>query len=130
MAAHEPDRRLDVRLEETTVAADHGRLRELALILIDNAVKYSPPETEITVSVSARPPRLTVRDRGPGLSAEDAERAFDRFFRGSASARSPGSGLGLAIARAIGHRYGARVTLEAGPDGGARAVVAFPEDAG
>ncbi len=130
MAAHEPDRRLDVRLEETTVAADHGRLRELALILIDNAVKYSPPETEITVSVSARPPRLTVRDRGPGLSAEDAERAFDRFFRGSASARSPGSGLGLAIARAIGHRYGARVTLEPGPDGGTRAVVAFPEDAG
>lgn len=127
MAALEPDRRLGVDVAPAVVAGEHGRLRELALILIDNAVKYSPPEAEVAVSVSAAPPRLTVRDHGPGLSPEDAERAFDRFFRGAAAASSPGSGLGLAIARAICDRHGARMALEPAAGGGTRAVVTFPE---
>ena len=127
IAALEPDRRLRYHLDEVEVVGDHGRLRELALILIDNAVKYSPAESEVTVAVSARPPRLSVRDHGPGLSAADSERAFDRFFRGAESALTPGSGLGLAIARAICERYGAAVTLAPAPGGGTLAVVAFPE---
>ena len=127
MGALEPDRVLDIAVEEVAVAGEHGRLRELALILIDNAVKYSPADRPVEVAVSARPPRLTVRDHGPGMSAEDAERAFDRFFRGTASTQSAGSGLGLAIARAIAARYGAQVALEPAPGGGTRAVVAFPE---
>ena len=124
--ALEPERVLDTRLGEVEVAGEHARLRELAAILIDNAVKYSPPGTPVEVTVDAGPPRLTVRDHGPGMSAEDAERAFDRFFRGSASTRGPGSGLGLAIARAIAERYGAEVVLEPATGGGTRAIVTFP----
>jgi two-component system sensor histidine kinase MprB len=127
MRALEPERALEVALEEVAVAGEHGRLRELALILIDNAVKYSPPDMPVEVAVSVRPARLTVRDHGPGMSGEDAERAFDRFFRGTASTRSPGSGLGLAIARAGAERYGAEVALEPATGGGTRAVVTFPD---
>lgn len=126
MGALEPGRTLSVSLQETVVAGEHGRLRELALILIDNAVKYSPPGTPVEVAVVARPPRLTVRDHGPGMTPEDAERAFDRFFRGSASTRSAGSGLGLAIARSIAGRHGAGVRLEPAAGGGTLATVAFP----
>lgn len=126
VAALEPDRVLDLDLQEATVAGEHGRLRELALILVNNAVRYSPPEAPVSVRVTGGPrPSLVVTDRGPGLTAEDLDRAFDRFFRGSASAGRPGSGLGLPIARAICERLGAEVRLESGPGGGARAVVTF-----
>ena len=126
IAALEPDRVLDLDLQEATVAGEHGRLRELALILVNNAVRYSPPEAPVSVRVTGGPrPSLVVTDRGPGLTAEDLDRAFDRFFRGSASAGRPGSGLGLPIARAICERLGAEVRLESGPEGGARAVVTF-----
>ena len=127
LAAAAPERPLELRSEEALVAADYGRLRELALILMDNADKYSPPGAPVAITVQAHPPRLTVRDRGPGLSPEDAARAFDRFYRGAASAGSAGSGLGLAIARAIGDRYGARVELRPAPGSGTEATVTFPE---
>jgi signal transduction histidine kinase len=129
LAAASPERPVELRAAEVSVAADHGRLRELALILMDNADKYSPAGAPLTVTVEAAPPRLVVRDRGPGLSAEDASRAFDRFYRGAASSGSAGSGLGLAIARAIAERYGARVELRPAPGGGAEAAVTFSDPA-
>ena len=67
IAALEPDRVLDLDLQEATVAGEHGRLRELALILVDNAVRYSPPEAPVSVRVTGGPrPSLVVTDRGPG----------------------------------------------------------------
>jgi two-component system sensor histidine kinase MprB len=71
-------------------------------------------------------PELTVRDHGPGLSPEDREQAFDRFFRGGAAQGTPGSGLGLAIARATCERHDATITLDNAPSGGALATVRFP----
>ena len=109
------------------VLGEHGRLRELALILIDNAVKYSPPDAPVTITVSDGPPRLIVRDRGPGMPPDEAARAFDRFFRGAAASGRPGSGLGLPIARAVCDRIGATIRLEPAPGGGSLAVVTFPE---
>ena len=71
-------------------------------------------------------PTLGVRDRGPGLSADDRERAFDRFYRGSAAGSVAGSGLGLAIAQAICARHRAVLTLEQAVGGGTLAAVRFP----
>jgi two-component system sensor histidine kinase MprB len=71
-------------------------------------------------------PRLTVRDHGPGLSADDLERAFDRFYRGSAAGSVAGSGLGLAIAQAICERHRAVLTLAPAGGGGTVAAVSFP----
>ena len=87
--ALEPGRVVEQDLAPAVVLGEHGRLRELALILIDNAIKYSPADAPVTVAVREHPPRLTVRDRGPGMSADDSARAFDRFFRGAAAAGRP-----------------------------------------
>ena len=106
---------------------DDGRLGELVRILVDNALKYSPGDRPVTVSVRAEAggPTLRVRDHGSGLSADDRARAFDRFYRGAASSGVSGSGLGLAIAQAIAERHGATLRLDNAPEGGTLAVVAF-----
>ena len=69
--------------------------------LIDNALKYSPPDTSVAVSVARVGDRLVfeVADRGRGVPAEEAGRVFDAFHRGSSVGNLPGTGLGLAIAR-------------------------------
>jgi signal transduction histidine kinase len=128
MRAFEPARMVEADLVPATVLGDAGRLGELVRVLIDNALKYSPPGSPVAVSVTGGEagPRLTVRDHGPGLSADDLERAFDRFYRGSAAGGVAGSGLGLAIAQAISDRHRAALTLESAPDGGTVAAVSFP----
>ena len=110
-----------------TVIGDAGRLGELARILIDNALKYSPTDQPVTVTVKSEAgrPTLFVRDRGQGLSHEDRHRALDRFYRGAASRGIEGSGLGLAIAHTITVRHGATLRLDAHADGGTVAVVVF-----
>jgi two-component system, OmpR family, sensor kinase len=67
---------------------------------------------------------LTVSDAGPGMAAEDRERAFDRFWRGREDRR--GSGLGLAIVRSLAEADDGTVRLEESPGGGLRAVVTLP----
>ena len=67
-------------------------------------------------------------DRGAGIDADEAERVFDRFYRGSASRGGAvaGTGLGLAIVDALAGRWGARAALTARPGGGTRAELRFP----
>jgi two-component system sensor histidine kinase MprB len=100
-------------------------------VLVDNALKYSPPGSPVAVAVTCADggPRLSVRDHGPGLTAADLERAFDRFYRGSAAGGVAGSGLGLAIAQAISERHRATLTLEPAAGGGTVAAVTFPPTA-
>jgi signal transduction histidine kinase len=122
-----PERRLDTHCVPATVQGHAGRLGELVRILVDNALKYSPADTPIEVAVADKErPVLSVRDHGPGISAEDRERAFDRFFRGATATGTSGSGLGLAIARSICERHGATIALEAAPAGGTIVTVSFP----
>ena len=130
MRALDPDRPIETLFEATSVSGDPGRLGELVRVLVDNALKYSPQGEPVTVTVNAAAgPTLAVRDRGPGLSPEDRERAFDRFYRGSAAGHVPGSGLGLAIAQAICERHRAVLTLEPAVGGGTVATVRFPAPA-
>jgi len=127
MRALDPERPLEASLEPTTVSGDERRLGELVRVLVDNALKYSPADSPVTVSVSdVAGPTLTVADRGRGLTPQDRERAFDRFYRGSASGSVSGSGLGLAIAQAICDRHKAVLTLEPNTGGGTLAAVRFP----
>jgi signal transduction histidine kinase len=128
MRALDPARLVEIALEQATVSGDAGRLGELVRVMVDNALKYSPPGSPVDVAVTDRDggPRLTVRDHGPGLSAGDLERAFDRFYRGSAAGTVAGSGLGLSIAQAICERHRATLTLEPAAGGGTVATVSFP----
>ena len=89
---------------------------DLAIIfdnLIENALKYTPPSTTITVSLSQVDggALLAVADDGPGMAEEDRVRAFERFYRGSSGVAVKGTGLGLAIVRQIVERWGGTVAI-------------------
>jgi two-component system, OmpR family, sensor histidine kinase MprB len=84
--------------------------------LLDNAAKYSPPGATVDVAVANG--EISVRDHGPGVTAEDATRVFDRFWRSNEARHLPGSGLGLAIVKDVAESHGGSVTLERPIDGG------------
>ena len=88
-----------LELEPTIVAGVPARLERAVSNLIDNAVKYSPPGEPVEIRLHGE--ELTVRDHGPGISAEDLPHVFDRFYRGAEARGRPGSGLGLAIVRQV-----------------------------
>lgn len=99
-------------------AAVHaGLLREALANLVHNALRYAPAGSHVTVSVarSGSDALLGVSDDGPGMAADELQRATERFFRGR-HARSGGTGLGLAIARAVAERHGGALELRCGPD--------------
>ena len=89
--------------------------------LVANARKHGQGRIEIAVERDGDRARLTVQDEGPGLEPEQAEHAFERFWRGPAG----GSGLGLAIVKAIAERHGGSVTVS-----GARFVIELPASHG
>lgn len=111
-----------------TLDGDADALRVLLRNLIDNAIKHTPQDGRVDVSLAARAQAvaLSVDDSGPGIAAAERDRVFDRFHRGS-GARGIGSGLGLAIVRAIADRHHGRVTLGDSPLGGLRVAVELPQ---
>ncbi|MDB6086439.1 MAG: hypothetical protein JWN43_4320 [Gammaproteobacteria bacterium] len=123
-------RNIDVGLDaeaSSMVRGDPEALRMLARNLIDNAVRYTPVGG--SVRVSCRPTAagavFEVVDTGPGISAAERERVFDRFYR-RPTATGNGTGLGLAIVKAIAARHGAQVHLDEAERGGLRVTVSFP----
>jgi signal transduction histidine kinase len=93
---------------------DADQLFQLAANLLDNALKYAPERSEVTVSLRSEGDAavLQIADHGPGIPAPDHGRVFDRFVRLESHRGSPGTGLGLSLARAIVRRHGGRITLE------------------
>ena len=106
---------------------DRALIGELILNLADNAIKYSPADSMVTLTVRAkdRAIHLIVEDDGPGIAAEGRAAAFERFSR-LHNAADHGCGLGLAIVREIAGRHGATVTLGDAQGGGLRVEVVFP----
>ncbi len=99
--------------------------------LLDNAIKFSPPQSavEITVSEDAEGATLVVADRGPGIAVNDLGHLFERFYRGHASQleQTSGAGLGLAIVKAVLEGHGASILFGNRSDGtGARFTLRFP----
>jgi signal transduction histidine kinase len=109
------------------IRADAEAVRTLVRNLVDNAVRYTPPGGSVQVRCrsTADHALLEVSDTGPGISAADRERVFDRFYR-RAPAQENGTGLGLAIVKAIAERHRARISLNEAPGGGLQVAVSFP----
>ncbi len=113
---HAPATTFQLELEPTVLAGVPARLERAVTNLIDNAAKYSPPDEPVEIAL--RGGQLTVRDHGPGISAEDAPHVFDRFYRGALARGRPGSGLGLAIVRQVAGQHGGSVSAEPAAGGG------------
>jgi signal transduction histidine kinase len=96
------------------VRGDAGELARAVENLVENALVHGPADDSVTVSLRSAGGRvlLTVRDGGPGPDPGDAERLFERFWRGPDASARPGSGLGLSIVAAIAERHGGAVTVE------------------
>lgn len=110
---------------------DASRLHRALLNLLDNAVRYSPDGESLQVQISARNGwcRIGVRDRGPGLSEDDLDHMFERFYRGDPSrvkSQRTGSGLGLSIAQQIATTHGGRIQAGNHPQGGALIELILP----
>ncbi|MGE0599047.1 MAG: sensor histidine kinase [Dehalococcoidia bacterium] len=121
---------LRVDAEPVEVDGDRARLRQLATILLDNALKYTQPggRVELKCTHSGKWVELSVADTGPGIPAEEQSKIFDRFVRAdSARTRATGgAGLGLAIAKWIAEAHGGRISVESEPGKGARFIVRLP----
>lgn len=118
-------------LNQPIVFGDRPRLHRAFLNLIDNSVKFSPAGGEITVDLQFNSDwvRIGIRDQGIGLSQQDIEHMFDRFYRGDTSRfrqQRGGSGLGLAIVQQIALAHGGWVFGENNSKGGARFELRLP----
>ena len=114
-----------------TVAAPVGAVETLLDAVLDNAVKFSEPGGAITVHTARHAGRveIAVHDTGPGIPADELERATDRFWRSPSKSNVDGSGLGLAIAARTVELAGGTLSLESPPGGGLRVVARLPESA-
>lgn len=119
-------------LEPATVPGDRDRIKQVLLILVDNAIKYTASGSHVRVSLRRSPDVVTfeVQDDGIGIAAEDLPRVFERFYRADrARSRDPGgTGLGLPIARWIARAHGGDVTLHSASGRGTIAAARFPVD--
>jgi two-component system sensor histidine kinase MprB len=106
------------------VRAEPAALERAIVNLLDNAVKFSPPLSSVEVNLHGG--ELTVRDHGPGISAEDLPHVFERFWRATASRALPGSGLGLSIVARTVQQAGGTVGLHPAHGGGSIAVMRLP----
>jgi len=122
-------------LDPLVVHADEDRLKQVITILVDNAIKYTPEGGTITVSVVKTPgidyAKLSVQDTGPGISAEDQDKIFERFYRvdksrARLSGKAGGNGLGLPIAKMIVERSRGYINVQSKPGRGSRFDVFLP----
>ncbi|MFC7549540.1 ATP-binding protein [Plantactinospora sp. GCM10030261] len=133
-----PDREIALEVEPgagpLVVLGDDGRLRQVIGNLMTNALTHTPPEAAVTVRLRAEPGNLAVMeviDTGPGLSTEQAERVFERFYRADSArtrraAGSTSTGLGLAIVAALVAAHHGSVEAAPTPGGGATFRVRLP----
>jgi two-component system, OmpR family, sensor kinase len=116
------------------VPGDPDRLHQLVMILLDNAIRHTPPGGRIRVAVATTTDgqaRIAVRDEGEGIAPEHLPHLFERFYRadGARGRASGGTGLGLAIAQAICRAHGGEISVTSAPDQGATFLVTLPSGA-
>lgn len=121
--------RYEKELDIHWIEGDYGRLRQMFLITLDNAIQYSPQGSTVCVSAAKKHGQLsvTIQDSGCGIPPQDLEHIFERFYR-SANSRAKGSGLGLAILKSIADRHGITVSVESTLQKGTTLVFHIPEE--
>ncbi|MBS2036527.1 sensor histidine kinase KdpD [bacterium] len=105
------------------VQVDFGLLQQALANLVENALKFSPPESQVEIGLNSGPQaELWVRDFGPGVAESERDQVFDRFYRGRPEV--PGSGLGLSICKGLVEAQGGKIRVEDAKPG-ARFVISL-----
>jgi len=119
--------RVEMDPQPTATIGDPARLRQLVMILVDNAIRHSPRGGAVRVVVrpAGDAASVAVEDAGPGVPPEDRPRVFDRFWR-APGAPAGGTGLGLAIAKWIAEHHDGTISVDQSAAGGARFEVRIP----
>jgi two-component system OmpR family sensor kinase len=114
---------------ETDIIGDRDALKQVLLILCDNALKHTPLETTITIigNVIGEHVIITVQDNGPGIKPVKLPHIFDRFYRGDDSRVGPGTGLGLAIAKELTEAQNGTITVRSQVGQGSVFTLTFPK---
>jgi two-component system, OmpR family, sensor histidine kinase MprB len=115
-------------LAPATVLGRTGELERMIVNVLDNAAKWSPPDTtvETRLTVTDTHCRLTISDSGPGIDKADRPYVFDRFYRAPAARAMPGSGLGLAIVAQTAQQHGGSVAVQPRTPTGTTVVIQLP----
>jgi two-component system sensor histidine kinase ResE len=101
--------------ENTPVMGDYDRLRQLFVIFLDNAIKYSPENTKVSVETSLLERKtlsIIIRDQGYGIAADELSHIWDRFYKVDNSRKGSGTGLGLAIAKHLIELHNGKVSVQ------------------
>lgn len=112
--------------KDVTILGDRDALKQIALILLDNALKHSQGPITVAVRVEDSWALLEVRDVGPGIPPDLLPHVFDRFHRGQANSNTPGFGLGLPIAKTLVEGCNGAIAIESVPGQGSVVRVRFP----
>jgi len=124
---------VEIPADAAYVDADPGKLHDILRNLVENAVNYSPPQSDIRLSAERHDGavHVVVADSGPGIPPNDLARVFERFYRVDKSRSGPGgTGLGLSIVKHLVELHGGHVSVANRPDGGAVFRMVFPDEAG
>jgi signal transduction histidine kinase len=119
---------LEQHLPPTAGIGDPNRLHQVAINLLTNAAKFTPPGGKVVVRtfIDGAEAVLEVTDSGPGVLPGEREVIWERFYQGSAGQSSPGSGIGLAVVKELVDAHGGTVAVQDSEAGGSRFVVRIP----
>jgi signal transduction histidine kinase len=108
------------------VTGDYGRIRQMIMIILDNAIKFSPNNQTVTIALENG--KLSIKDRGIGIPQDDLPYIFERFYRARSEKSKTGTGLGLAIAKQIAERQGIELTAQSIQGQGATFIFSWDGD--
>lgn len=123
----DPGRKIVLEIaQDLTVIADRDAMKQVLLIVLDNALKYSDGEIHLSAVAEHAQAVLQVSDQGSGIPPEQLAHVFDRFFRGSEQRGTSGLGLGLPIAKTLVEGQGGSIVIQSAVGKGSRVILRFP----
>ncbi|QSX06476.1 HAMP domain-containing protein [Sedimentibacter sp. zth1] len=110
-----------------SICGDYGRLRQMFMTLLDNAIKFSPQNGHINITLSRNESlNISIKDEGIGIEKQDLPYLFERFYKTKAIENTNGTGLGLSIAKQIALRHNAKICVNSLKSKGSEFIVKFP----
>jgi len=107
---------------------DYDRLRQMFMVIFDNAIKFSPENSSIYVTISNEDRlRVSIRDEGIGISSEELPNIFEKFYKSKLRQNAKGTGLGLSIAKYIAIKHGGTIEVKSSPGEGTEFIFLFNE---